>query len=52
MLQVDSIQSYLNLKIDRPLVLKAGSSGKLVLKSIKILRFYYTIKQAGAQILL
>ena len=30
MLQVDPIQSYLNLKIGLPPVLKAGSSGKII----------------------
>jgi hypothetical protein len=29
MLQVDPVQSYLNLKIGLPPVLKAGSSGKI-----------------------
>jgi hypothetical protein len=39
MLQVDPIQSYLNLKIGLPPVLKAGSSGKILhkLKSDKSL---------------
>jgi hypothetical protein len=32
MLQVDPIQSYLNLKIGLPPVLKAGSSGNLLKK--------------------
>ena len=39
MVQVDPIQSYLNLKIGLPPVLKAGSSGrskKRVLISIKV----------------
>jgi hypothetical protein len=34
MLQVDPVQSYLNLKIGLPPVLKAGSSG-----SLKIIKF-------------
>jgi hypothetical protein len=33
MLQVDPIQSYLNLKIGLPPVLKAGSSGRSQMKS-------------------
>jgi len=32
MLQVDPIQSYLNLKIGLPPVLKAGSSGNSLMK--------------------
>jgi hypothetical protein len=35
MLQVDTIQSYLNLKIGLPPVLKAGSSGKIFRQSRK-----------------
>jgi hypothetical protein len=35
MLQVDPIQSYLNLKIGLPPVLKAGSSGKYQIRSLR-----------------
>jgi len=40
MLQVDSIQNYLNLKIDLALVLKAGSSGikDLILDYFKLFK--------------
>ncbi len=34
MLQVDPIQSYLNLKIGLPPVLKAGSSGNIKIKNL------------------
>jgi hypothetical protein len=36
MLQVDPIQSYLNLKIGLPPVLKAGSSGERIYFELKI----------------
>jgi hypothetical protein len=38
MLQVDPIQSYLNLKIGLPSVLKAGSSGILNLFLFEIIK--------------
>jgi hypothetical protein len=41
MLQVDPIQSYLNLKIGLPPVLKAGSSGiKRILINYKVSGFW------------
>ncbi len=38
MLQVGPIQSYLNLKIGLPLVLKAGSSGTLRMGFVDVLK--------------
>jgi hypothetical protein len=48
MVQVDPIQSYLNLKIGLPPVLKAGSSGKFKKIQVSLLKKvlnFYNIKK-------
>ncbi len=45
MLQVDPVQSYLNLKIGLPPVLKAGSSGIKIWEMIKFDNFKRALLQ-------